>query len=58
MHTPTGEAKADRDDLQSIYKRYLRPVCSGKHAPRASAALLEELALSPLSAAIAMKVVL
>ena len=46
MHTPTGEAKAARADLQSIYDRFLRCTCGVKHAPRA--VLLEELALSPL----------
>ena len=46
MHTPTGEAKAARAALQSIYDRFLRRICGVKHAP--SAVLLEELALSPL----------
>ena len=46
MHTPTGEAKAARAALQSIYDRFLRRVCGVRHMP--SAVLLGELALSPL----------
>ena len=46
MHTPSGEAKAARAALQSIYDRVLRCICGVRHAP--SAVLLEELALSPL----------
>ena len=44
MHTPTGEAKAARAALQSIYDRFSRRICGVKHAP--SAVLLEDLALS------------
>ena len=46
MHTPTGEAKAARAALLSIYDRFLRRICGVRHAP--SAVLLEELALSPM----------
>ena len=46
MHTPTGEAKAARTALQSIYDRFLRRICGVRHTP--STVLLEELALSPL----------
>ena len=46
MHTPTGEAKAARAALQSIYDRLLRRICGVRHMP--SAMLLGELALSPL----------
>ena len=46
MHTPTGEAKAARVALQSIYDRFLWRICGVRHTP--STVLLEELALSPL----------
>ena len=46
MHTPTGEAKAARAALQSIYDRFLRCICGVRHTT--STILLEELALSPL----------
>ena len=46
MHTPTGETKAARAALQSIYDRFLRRICGVRRTP--SAVLLEELALSPL----------
>ena len=46
MHAPTGEAKAARAALQSIYDKFLRLICGVRHAP--SAVLLEEQALSPL----------
>ena len=43
MHTPTGEAKAARADLQSMYDRFLSCICMAKRGPRAKL-----LALSPL----------
>ena len=35
MHTPTGEAKAARASLQSVYDRFLKRICGVKHAPSA-----------------------
>ena len=46
LHTPIGEAKSAKADLQSVYDRFLRRIGGVKHAPRAI--LLEELTLSPL----------